>query len=48
MLEDALSLTPKVVTVPVRTRVQVVPSLALLVHLGVGGTYSFERNQSRT
>ena len=35
-------------TARVHTKVQSVPSLALLAHLGVEGTYSFERSQSRT
>lgn len=48
MSEDILRLVPKAVTVHVRTMAQSVPSLVALVHLGVGGTYSFERSQSRT
>ena len=48
MSEDVLYLVPKVVTIHVRTRAQSVPSLVALVHLGVGETCSFERNQSQT
>ena len=48
MSEDALYLAPKVVIVHVRTRAQVVQSLVLLVHPGVGGICSFERSQSQT
>jgi len=47
MYEDVLRPVPKVVTVHARTRVQSVPFLVALVHLGVGGTCSFERNQSQ-
>ena len=48
MFEDVLGQKPKVVTAHAHIRAQLVPSLALLVHLGGGGTYSCGRNQSRT
>lgn len=47
MFEDVLGQGPKVVIAYVHTRVQLVPSLVLLVHLGGEETYSFGRNQSR-
>jgi len=47
MFEDVGCLVQKVVTSHVRTGAQSVPSLVLSVHLGVGGTCSFERSQSR-
>lgn len=48
MSEDVLGLAPKVAIARVRTRAQVVQSPVVSVHLGVGGIYSFEKNQNRT
>ena len=47
MFGDVLGQGPKAVVAYAHTRAQLVPSLVLSVHLGGGGTYSFERIQSR-
>ena len=47
MSGDVSRLVPKVVITHVRIKARLVSSPVALVHLGVGGTCSFERSQSQ-